>query len=130
MLYSEFIDGTGCRDTEHNRKIYRDLEVMYMNSDLTKEDIYSYGIKLVDNSLTPEEMLHNERIQAEIDGYQEEINGIKAEIEHGNSEIEWRLPNWEPEWIAYYKTRNKELKKDIRRLREKIKWAKACIITA
>ena len=50
MLYSEFVAGTGCKDNEHNYKVYKDLEVMYMNSDMSKAEIYAYGAKLVDNS--------------------------------------------------------------------------------
>ena len=51
MLYSEFIEGTGCQDNRHNFKVFQDLEVMYMNSNLTKEQIYEYGKKLVDNTV-------------------------------------------------------------------------------
>ena len=51
MLFSEFIEGTGCKGTRHNFKVYQDLEVMYDNSNLTKEQIYEYGKKLVDNNV-------------------------------------------------------------------------------
>lgn len=51
MLYSEFVEGTGCKENMHNFKVYRDLEVMYINSNLTKEQIYEYGKKLVDNDV-------------------------------------------------------------------------------
>ena len=50
MLYGEFIEGTGCKDNEHNYKVYCDLEIMCMNSDMSKAEIYEYGKKLVDNS--------------------------------------------------------------------------------
>lgn len=56
MLYSEFIEGTGCKENDHNYKVYKDLEIMYMNSDLTKQEIYEYGKKLVDNSKTEKEI--------------------------------------------------------------------------
>lgn len=51
MLYSEFVEGTGCKENMHNFKVYEDLEVMYDNSNLTKEQIYEYGKKLVDNDI-------------------------------------------------------------------------------
>ena len=51
MLFSEFIEGTGCKDNMHNFKVYKDLEVMYMNSDISKEYIFEYGKKLVDNDV-------------------------------------------------------------------------------
>ena len=56
MMYCEFVAGTGCKDTPHNYKVFEDLEVMYMNSDLSKEQIYEYGKKLVDNSKTEKEL--------------------------------------------------------------------------
>lgn len=51
MLYSEFIEGTGCKANMHNFKVYQDLEVMYNNTTLTKEQVYEYGKKLVDNDI-------------------------------------------------------------------------------
>ena len=51
MLYSEFIEGTGCKDNHHNFKVFQDLEVMYMNSDISKEQVYEYGKKLVKNDI-------------------------------------------------------------------------------
>ena len=56
MLFSEFREGTGCKDNQHNHEVYKNLEIMYMNSDMTKEEIYEYGKKLVDNSKTVEEL--------------------------------------------------------------------------
>lgn len=54
MMYSEFAENVGCRDNEHNHEVFRNLEIMYMNSDVSKETIYEYGRKLVDNSQTEE----------------------------------------------------------------------------
>ena len=67
MMYSEFVKGTGCKQTEHNYKVFLDLEIMYMNSDLTKEEIYEYGKKLVDNSKTLEEVALENEIKADIE---------------------------------------------------------------
>lgn len=37
MMYSEFIEGTGCKDSKKNYQIYKELEIIYMNSDCTKK---------------------------------------------------------------------------------------------
>lgn len=82
MLYSEFVSGTGCKDNAHNYKVYKDLEIMYMNSDMTKSEIYAYGKKLVDNSKSPAELETERQIRETIDGW-------KKEIAHYEREIEW-----------------------------------------
>lgn len=51
MLFSEFVEGTGCKSTNYNFKVYKDLEIMYNNSELTREKIYEYGRKLVNNDV-------------------------------------------------------------------------------
>lgn len=51
MLFSEFVENVGCKESAHNFKVYKDLEVMYNNSDLTKDQIYEYGKKLVNNDV-------------------------------------------------------------------------------
>lgn len=81
MMYSEFIAGTGCKENEHNYKVFRNLEVMYMNSDMSKAEIYEYGKKLVDNSKSEQEL----KLEAEI---KERIESLKAEIESEKSYIE------------------------------------------
>lgn len=83
MMFSEFQQGTGCRDNEYNHKVYRDLEVMYMNSDyITKEQIYEYGRKLVDNSDTPEQVELKKRIAEEIKECDESIKMWKNLIKN------------------------------------------------
>ena len=85
MLWSEFVEGTGCKDNEKNYKVYNDLEVMYMNSDLTKDEIYEYGKKLIDNTVVKtEEQL---KIEAEVN---EEIEQCKRMIETYKKDIEWK----------------------------------------
>lgn len=84
MLFSEFQQGTGCKDNEYNYKVYKDLEVMYMNSDMSKAEIYEYGKKLVDNSKTEQELELEARIKREIANYKELIQQerrMKAEYE-------------------------------------------------
>lgn len=86
MMYSEFAEAVGCRDNDHNHKVFRDLEIMYMNSDMSKAEIYEYGKKLVDNSKSEAEL----KVEAE----------VKAEIEVVEAEIES-----DKHWVNYYKVR-------------------------
>ena len=51
MLFSEFVENVGCKENAHNFKVYQDLEIMYMNSDISKEAVYEYGKKLVNNDI-------------------------------------------------------------------------------
>lgn len=88
MLYNEFIEGTGCRDNEHNYKVYRDLEIMYMNSDLTKSQIYEYGKKLVDNSKTQKELEFEAEIKVEIATLKEDIESYKRQLEYEEAMLE------------------------------------------
>lgn len=88
MLYNEFVEGTGCRDNEHNYKVYRDLEIMYMNSDLTKAQIYEYGKKLVDNSKTQKELEFEAEIKEEIAALKEDIESYKRQLEYEEAMLE------------------------------------------
>lgn len=82
MLYNEFIQGTGCRETDHNYQVYKELEIIYMNTDCTKEHIYEMGKKLVDNSKTEKELELERQIN-------EEIEEHKAKIEKYKKMLEW-----------------------------------------
>lgn len=118
MLYSEFIEGTSCKDNEHNYQVYKNLEIMYMNSDMSKADIYEYGRKLVDNSKSAAE------IEAET-AAKEEIETCKRQIEIYKKEIEWKetcIKEWsdDKEWV-------KELKGTIKHYKEQIKYHRARI---
>ena len=70
-MYSEFVKGTGCKENEHNYNVFLKLEDLYMNSDITKEDVYAFGKKLVDNSETEEEKALREKIESEIKDHEE-----------------------------------------------------------
>lgn len=83
MLYSEFISGTGCKDNEHNYQIYKGIEILYMTTNMSKEEAYKYGRKLVDNSKSEKQL----KIEAEIN---EEIDTLKEEIKSNNY------------WISYH----------------------------
>ena len=82
MMYSEFVAGTGCKDNAHNYKVFQNLEIMYMNSDMSKAEIYEYGKKLVDNSKSEEELRVEAEIKAEIDEQKKRIEEAKRWIEY------------------------------------------------
>lgn len=125
MLWHEFIAGTGCRDTEHNYAVYKDLEIMYMNSDMSKEKIYEYGRKLVDNNLTERELMHNADIYTRISEMRKEI---KSYTESAASDAAYARHQG-PEWAAFYKASAKEKRKAARALRDQVKQYQALIIT-
>lgn len=81
-MYSEFVAGTGCKENQHNYEVFKNLEVMYMNTEMSKAEIYEYGKKLVDNSKSPEEIALETEIKNEIEHW-------KNEIERYNREIAW-----------------------------------------
>ena len=119
MLYDEFVRGTGCKENEHNYKVYKNLEVMYMNSDMTKEEIYEYGKKLVDNSKSEEEMKFEAEIKAEIESHKRQIEIYKNDIEWKNQLIEASDP-WDKEWI-------KDCKNSIKYYKDQIKYQRNAI---
>ena len=112
MLYDEFIQGTGCKQNEHNYKVYKDLEIMYMNSDLSKEEIYEYGKKLVDNSKSPEAIEIENKWKAEIAQLKEQLKEFQAEAKRymefykEDKDTYWKgQANWQKELART--TRNK-----------------------
>ena len=121
MLYGEFITGTGCKDNEHNYKVYKDLEIMYMNSDMSKAEIYEYGKKLVDNSKSKEQIEFEEQVKAEIKDCKNNIAWLKENVKRYREHIEisetkeekrmWRcLMNVSKRSIKDYKGRIEALK--------------------
>lgn len=110
MLWSEFIDGTGCKETEQNYKVYKDLEVMYMNTDMTKEQIYEYGRKLVDNSPSEAELAAKQKIRNEISEIKENIRNQRSEMERYKA---YAADETDPEM-------KKVWKRDVRRIRDYI----------
>lgn len=125
MMYSEFVQGTGCKENDHNYKVFRNLEIMYMNSEMSKAEIYEYGKKLVDNSKSEAELKLEAEIKARIDG-------LKAEIESEQSYIEWKtdLLNFAKETgnkedVSFYRNIIRSCKKRISDLKKEIagcKW--------
>ena len=114
MMYSEFVQGTGCKDNEKNYEVFKNLEVMYMNSDMTKEQIYEYGKKLVDNSKSPEELENEAHVKAEI-----EI--IKRDIDSEKTRIAWKQRLMEM-------SKSNGWKDDAKRYKEEIKAAQRRIL--
>lgn len=91
-MYNEFIEGTGCIDNAYNYKVYKHLEVIYVYSGLSKEEIYKYGKRLVDNGRTPEiTTLQNQII--------EEIQILKDKMHHYAECVDYYQ-----ERAVYYKT--------------------------
>ena len=124
MLYSEFIEGTGCKDSQKNYEVYRNLEIMYMNSDMSKQEIYEYGMKLVDNSKSEAELEAERQIQNEIADLKEKIAECKEKIMHCKDEISMDERSIEIEYSdeskQYWKRDIKWLKEIIRRERQTI----------
>ena len=89
MMYSEFVKGTGCKENEYNYKVFRNLEVMYMNTEMSKQEIYEYGKKLVDNSKSEAELRVEARIKADIEGWKKELQHHRDEIKFYEDNIKF-----------------------------------------
>jgi len=114
MLYGEFLQGTGCKDNSHNYKVYQDLEAMYMNSNLSKADIYEYGKKLVDNSKSEQELRLIAEVKAEIKANKERIDYYLQDIERMQEMIKY-----DKDWKSLYSGPIKYEKEEVRRLKLK-----------
>lgn len=128
MLYNEFVEGTGCKDNEHNYKVYRDLEIMYMNSDMSKAQIYEYGKKLVDNSKSEAELKVEAEVKAEIEEHKAEIAKYEEWIKQNKEMLNYWKEQMDKEMIAFYRNPIKHWKEEIRYHRNQIytlKWVLA-----
>lgn len=125
MLYSEFIEGTNCKDNDHNYQVYKNLEAMYMNTDMSKADIYEYGKKLVDNSKSEKELRLECEIKEEIANYKSRINDAQRWISYYKLDTDEATKT---EWPEVYATAERSIeyyKNEIRQLKNKIaelKW--------
>ena len=119
MMYSEFVKAVGCKQTEHNYKVFLDLEAMYMNTDLSKEDIYTYGKKLVDNSKTPAEIELENEIKADIETAKAEA---KRYTDTAKMYTEWAKeetnPVWKKDWKYYAKLNREWAKAERNKIKE------------
>ena len=82
MMYSEFVEGTGCKENEHNYKVFMNLEAMYMNTNMSKQEVYEYGKKLVDNSKSKEQLELEQEIK-------KQIEELRARIRENDEDIKW-----------------------------------------
>lgn len=118
MLYSEFIEGTQCKDNKHNYKVYKDLEIMYMNSDMSKQDIYEYGKKLVNNEKSLQEIENERFINEKIEELESDIQTWKKQIQTWNEMIDHQVlmlqGETDKEWINRRKCSIKCLKQEIK----------------
>ena len=128
MMYSEFAEGTGCRDNAHNHEVFRRLEILYMESDLSKEEIYEMGKKLVDNSKSEEQLKLESEINAEIAELKEQLNTTKADIDYYQREAEkykgmgfFEVTEADRWWLDTCKSRLKYYKGEAKAIRNKIK---------
>ena len=80
MLYDEFVKGTGCRENEYNFNVYKKLEIIYMQTDMSKEEIYEWGKKLVNNERSDEEKRIIEDWKAELARYKVEAHDLRGDI--------------------------------------------------
>lgn len=126
MMYNEFINGTGCRDTEHNYEVYKRVESLYtFDEAMTKDEAYAIGRLWVNNDLTPAEVEFNAKMDAEIEWSRERIATLKADAENYQEQASYSTPAWR----AYYKELAKGCRAEIRRERENIREYKACKIS-
>ena len=125
MMYSEFAEAVGCKDNDHNHKVFRDLEIMYMNSDMSKAEIYEYGKKLVDNSKSEDELKVEAKVKAEIEEHKEEIAKYKEWIKQNEEMMDYWKEQMDKEMVTFYRNPIKHWKEEIRYHREQIaalKW--------
>ena len=113
MLYSEFIQGTGCKENDHNYKVYKDLEIMYMNSDLTKQDIYEYGKKLVDNSKSEQEIRLEEELHQELKELKEQYKAAREEVDRYRSYYKENPDTFWKNQIKWYMELSRDIKRKI-----------------
>ena len=125
MLYDEFIEGTGCKQNDHNYKVYKDLEILYMNSNLTKAEIYEYGKKLVDNSKSPKQIEFENNIKKQIADLKKEL---KEYQEHVKQYMEYAKNTLDINDESFWKGQAKwarGLVKDTKRRIADLKWVLA-----
>ena len=115
MMYSEFMENTGCKDNENNYSVFKNLEVMYMNSEIEKSIIYDYGKKLVDNSKSQSEIDTENKLKKEIEDIKSLIseNNLIISVEKLASDIEDNTKS-----IKSLEEQNKEYRKRIKTIKK------------
>ena len=128
MLYSEFVENTGCRDNEHNYNLYKELELIYMNTNCTKAHIYEMGMKLADNSKSEEELKVEAGIKAEIESVEAEIKSAKEWQKYYKAQKEYNKSVGDKFWEKENRKMERYYTDEIKRLRNRIaslKWVLA-----
>ena len=121
MLYSEFQENTGCKENEYNYKLYKRLELIYMNDDsISKAEIYEMGKKLMDNSKTEEEIKFENELKSEIGCYKEDIKKYQTEIKQYQALLKDEVYAYDDELKRHWRNSIRWCKEDIKRLRNKI----------
>ena len=128
MMYSEFVKNTGCKETDKNYKLFKRLELIYSNDeDITKEEIYDMGRKLMDNSLSEKQEQWNAEMKAQIEEKNEELEYQKTDLARDKDMLEFeKMSEDRDDWyiaqlkksIQYKKDRIKELRNDIKNLKD------------
>lgn len=119
MMYSEFLQGTGCKNTPYNFGVFNAINALYMQNDkMTKEEAYKAGKALVDNSKTPEEIKQEDEIKALIANYKGAIETAKDEHLRYSTYAENET---DPFWRKRWKERAKREREEIREYREKVR---------
>ena len=121
MLYDEFVQGTGCRETDYNYTIYKQVEALYMNSDMTKEEAYAIGKMRVNNGLTEEEETKIEQINKDIAYYEGEIKYYNEYMYVGTWEAVKELHTTHTDRIKAFKDLIKQYKVEIEDIRSRAK---------
>lgn len=123
MMYNEFIKGTGCKDNEYNRRVYKNLGILYMNSDMTKEEIYEYGKKLVDNSKTEAEIALEKEIKASIALLEKDAKAYSEMAERNKQFAE----DGDSIWKKYYKDEARRYANRAKECKDKIRLLKGLV---
>lgn len=115
MLYSEFIEATGAKETDYNYSVYKNLEALYMTNDnMTKDDVYKAAKTLIDNSETEAEK-EAKKLIAEAE---KQINESESLVKHYRERIE-TLKSFitisNPEEVKLYKESIKAYRAEIKR---------------
>lgn len=127
MLYSEFVEGTGCRDNDYNYKVYRALEQIYMCDEFTgtKQDIYEMGAKLVDNSKSESEKAVEAEMRSQIEELELQIERRKRVLEYEVQSLEYWKEQGDKEEIKRHRRAVRYWKGEINRYKAdiaKCKW--------
>lgn len=82
-LWRDFVENTGCKETNRNYQMYKYLELLYMSDDsIKRENIYELGKKLITSDDAEAEMIYKEYVQNQITRYKSQIDEFKKEIEY------------------------------------------------